>query len=474
MVVRLISVCLLLFVVLVKLSLADELRIATFAVDASPPIGSPLAYDPTKEITEPLSARGVILLGSGDPIVLCAVDWLGIANAANAKFREQIATAVGTDASRVVVHTLHQHDAPRCDLSAAELLSDRAAAHYDLPLIAQVIDQMSAAASESVKHSLAVESISVGEAEVIDVASNRRLLGPDGQVHTTRYTACKDPAIRELPVGTIDPVLRLITFNGKDGPLAALTFYATHPQSYYRTGQANPDFPGMARNQQQAATGVFHLHFNGAGGNIGAGKFNDGATENRQVLANKMAQGMKQAWENRRPQALATAAVDWSYVVANLPVGAHLNASELQAAITSETTGFAERCNAAETLAFLHRANERREVAMPISRLKLGDVQLLFMPGELFVEYQLSAQAMAPNSTVMLAAYGDYGTAYIGTRAAYGQGGYEVSQRATHVSLDVEEALVNAMRTLLSASDARVLPSDFTERTGSLPDRAPE
>jgi hypothetical protein len=225
----------------------------------------------------------------------------------------------------------------------------------------------------------------------------------------------------------------------------------------------------MARNQREAATGVFHLHFNGAGGNIGAGKFNDGSTENRQVLADRVADGMRAAWENLREQQVATADVSWAHTIARLPVAAHLQHDELAARVAAEETGYAERCNAAEMLGFLQRAEADRRVPVGISRLQLGDVQLLFMPGELFVEYQVAAQAMVPDSTVMLAAYGDYGTAYIGTRAAYGQGGYEVSQRATNVSHDVEAALVTAMRSLLDASDLRVLPSDFTETTGPLP-----
>ncbi len=77
-----------------------------------------------------------------------------------------------------------------------------------------------------------------------------------------------------------------------------MTFYATHPQSYYRTGMANPDFPGLARNARQKETGIPHIHFNGAGGNIGAGKWNDGSHENRQILADRVAAGMKQAWED--------------------------------------------------------------------------------------------------------------------------------------------------------------------------------
>src|SRR5689334_16022869 len=54
-------------------------RLATFDVDATPPIGSLLAYDPmTNRWDLGLRARGIVLLGAGDPIVLCAIDWIGI------------------------------------------------------------------------------------------------------------------------------------------------------------------------------------------------------------------------------------------------------------------------------------------------------------------------------------------------------------------------------------------------------------
>src|SRR3954452_12217682 len=99
------------------------LKVGVFAVDASPPIGSPMAYDPTKEVVQPLSCRGVVLIGDGDPVVLCAVDWIGIGNDGQAEFRAALAKAAGTTAKRVSVHALHQHDAPHCDFSADRLLA---------------------------------------------------------------------------------------------------------------------------------------------------------------------------------------------------------------------------------------------------------------------------------------------------------------------------------------------------------------
>jgi hypothetical protein len=82
---------------------AEPLKVGVFAVDASPPIGSPLAYDPTKGVAHPLSCRDVVLRGEGRPIVLCAVDWIGIGNDGQLEFRQALAVAAGTGPERVVV-----------------------------------------------------------------------------------------------------------------------------------------------------------------------------------------------------------------------------------------------------------------------------------------------------------------------------------------------------------------------------------
>jgi glycosyltransferase involved in cell wall biosynthesis/gas vesicle protein len=48
-------------------------------------------------------------------------------------------------------------------------------------------------------------------------------------------------------------MVSLISFWNNDKPIAVLSYYASHPQSYYRTGVANPDFPGIARFLRQLA-----------------------------------------------------------------------------------------------------------------------------------------------------------------------------------------------------------------------------
>ena len=61
---------------------------------------------------------------------------------------------------------------------------------------------------------------------------------------------------------------------------------------------------------------------------------------------------------------------------------------------------------------------------------------------------KLAAQKMRPDSSVLMAAYGDYGMGYIGTAIAYTQGGYETGP-VSRVAPEVETVLMDAMRTLL-------------------------
>ena len=83
--------------------------------------------------------------------------------------------------------------------------------------------------------------------------------------------------------------------------------------------------------------------------------------------------------------------------------------------------------------------------------LRIGSARILHMPGELFVEYQLAAQAMRPELFVAMAAYGDYAAAYIGTEIAYIQGGYETQPTSSNVSPGVEGVLLDGLRRLLDA-----------------------
>jgi hypothetical protein len=239
----------------------------------------------------------------------------------------------------------------------------------------------------------------------------------------------------------------MISFWDGTEPVAVLTYYATHPQSYYRTGLANPDFPGMARDQRQEATKTPHIHFNGAGGNITAGKWNDGAPENRQVLADRVAMGMAKAWANTMKTPIGAVDLSWESIPVALPPAPHLDETRLEADVNDVAKSVRERAKAASELVWLRRCHAGETI--DVSCLRLGKARVLHLPGELFVEYQLAAQRLRPDLFVAMAAYGDYAPGYIGTEVAYSQGGYETGPHASLVAPSVERTLMDVIERLL-------------------------
>jgi hypothetical protein len=428
------------------------LKIAVFEADVTPPLGTPLCdglVPPAKEIVDPLSARGIILFTNEQPIVLCAIDWVGIGNSGHTAFRDALAKAAGTTRERVCVHCLHQHDAPGCDFEADEVLRPFKldGKLFDPGFARKAIERLAGAVAKAAKKPQTVTHLGVGKAKVEGVASNRRVMGPDGKVKYVRYSATKDPKIRAEPEGLIDPFVQVLAFFDGPTPLAILTYYATHPQSYYGKGGVSCDFPGLARNfRERALPGPMHIHFNGAGGNVTAGKYNDGAVENRLVLADRLARGMRAAYESLKKEPIDAAKVSWRFTTAALPLSKLYKAKGLKGRVADAELKEADRLRAARNFVWARRCEAGETIDMQC--LQAGSAYVLHMPGELFVEYQLAAQQMRPKSAVLMAAYGDYGMGYIGTAIAYTQGGYETGP-VSRVAPEVEDVLMKAMRELL-------------------------
>jgi len=428
------------------------LRIATFNIDATPPIGSALCdalVAPVKEIVDKLSCRGIVFLTDDKPIVICVLDWVGLGNGGHDAFRKALAEAAGTTIDRVTVHATHAHDAPGCDFDAQKLLAEHGIpnAQFDPTFARDVIDRAAGALRESIKNPRKVTHLGTGKAKVENVASNRRVLGPDGKVKWTRTSSTRDPEARAQGEGVIDPFVYSISFWDGDAPVVCMTYYAVHPQSHYGKGGVSCDFPGLARNQREAALpGVVHLHFDGAGGNVTAGKYNDGNPANREVLTKRLADGMSDAWKATRWTAITPKDLTWKSVDIALPPATWLKEEALLATVSDAKKVERFRVIAARQLAWLRHCQAGRKVHL--SCLAIGNTRLLHLPGEIFVEYQIAAAEMAGGRFVATAGYGDYGMGYIGTKISYTQGGYETGP-ASLVSPEVEAVIMGAMAELL-------------------------
>ncbi|MCA9175213.1 MAG: twin-arginine translocation signal domain-containing protein [Planctomycetales bacterium] len=406
----------------------QQLRVAPFRFDVTPPMGHPLCggwIKPVVAVDDPLEAIGYVLLGAGKPIVVCVVDWTGILNRAHFQWRAALAEAAGTTPDRVTVHCVHQHNAPFACLDAEQIVLDQG----DLPHIVELdffercLSAGRLAVQQAMRNQIPVTHIAHGEAKVEKVAGNRRIIGPDGKVISQRGSSSKNPEHHKLPEGLIDPMLKTVALYHGERKVVASHYYACHPMSYYGDGRVSADFCGLARKERQAAEpDCTHLYFNGCGGNIGAGKYNDGSKEMRPVLVSRILAGIVGSEEGLRPQPITS--VRWVTEDIRPPANPAFDAERLLKQISDKSQAVVARNRPSYTVAWLQRSLE--QLPITLGGLHINDVSMIHLPSECFIEYQLRAQAAAPQRFVACAAYGDGGPWYIPTADAYPQGGYAV------------------------------------------------
>ena len=403
-----------------------QLNISTFRADVTPPIGHPLCagwYSTALGIADPLHALGIILLGAGQPVVLCALDWAELSNRSHMRWCETLAEAAGTTPDRVVVNCTHAHCTPWPDEEAQRLVST----YPDVPQVMDPVwgEQALAGVAGAVRGAAAdlvpFTHIGLGQAAVERVASNRRILGPDGKIKAVRWTKTTDPAVRAEPEGLIDPYLKTISFWHDTRKLAALHYYAVHPTSYDDDRMVTSEFTGLAREQLNAEEpNALHIYFTGCAGNITAGKYNDGAIENRPVLTGRIYRGIVES--EKEIERVAVSSFEWRVEPIFLPPREDLNASDLQTLIADDSATGYDRNHAAIMLASLWR----QDVPIMLSYLDFGErAGILNLPGESFIEYQLFAQQQRLDAFVAVSAYGDCGPGYICMEESYTEGGYE-------------------------------------------------
>lgn len=446
------------------------LDMATFRVEVTPPIGEGpcLGYMPRVEwIEHPLELRGVVLRTPKLTCVLAAIDFCGLCNSSDRRLREALADAAGTTPDQVALQSLHQHSAPVLDLDGAKLLfgpdSDRVAQH--VAFTEAIATKATAAIGAAVRTWTPVRRIVASRAVAERLGANRRIPQPDGSLAVrASYTA--EPDIRDAPEGLIDPWVRTLTFFGPDQPIVQFHYYASHPQTIYGDGRISWDVPGLARARLEEETGVFPIYWTGCGGNIAFGKYNQRTAASRRELADRLYDAMARAHRvavtdvdpatitpaTRRDQVveldrLEESEIRWSMApLAFTPRDdGPFRPEALQRELQPDRP-FSARLTAAAAAAWFARLGAGHRSAM--QQLRLGPIDLLHLPGEPFVEFQLFAQQADGARFVAVAGYGECGMWYYGPDRIYTEvGGYEQTWSFTGpCAASIEQAITRLVR----------------------------
>lgn len=435
---------------------APGFRLAVFSADVTPPVGHPLLAGATvtpdaKRVDDPLFALGFVLLGGERPVVVCSIDWCEIRNDAYDRWRDALAEAAGTTRERVLVTSIHQHDAPLPDLEAQRILEKHQAKAkiFDLEFHEQCVQRAARALKDSLSKARLVTHLGLGKGKVEKVASNRRFMTRGGKLSFDRSSMSggkEDQAA--APEGEIDPFLRTLSFWDGDRPVCALHAYAVHPMSYWGTGFVTSDFPGLARKRRQADdAGVHQIYASGASGDVTAGKYNDGNHANRAVLADRLYLGMKAAWQDTKRLPLSKAAFRSAPMLFTPRDTAGFKIAEMTAALSHPMAS--KQSLAALGLSARKRFDARQQVDLPV--IDFGAAQIVLLPGESYVHFQLLAQKLRPESFVLTMGYGESAAGYVAPDRAWDEGDGNLSLWCWNAPKTAEKVVTEALRTTLGA-----------------------
>lgn len=364
---------------------------------------------------DPLFARIFLLQDEAENALIVSLDYGGIYCSAFHDWRKELAAESQVPVNRVILHSLHQHDAPFIHLEAAAA-SETALDWSWFDIVKENVKNSVKALSGKLQP---VREIGWSETRIHGYASNRRIVLEDGSV-VPRWSRCENEKLRNKPVGVIDPMLRTLGFFGEKGDLiAAWSFYATHPQVANEAKRFSADAPGEAMNLlKMRFPRVQNSLFNGCFGNVTAGKYSsfsdlEGNIKHFGKLISDAVTLNLQAMEK-----IPAESFSWQHEEFDFP------ARELTPEDLAERA--AASPIAAKALAAIQEYGKRHGEKYAVEMLQIGGVRILFLSGELFIEYQLFIQSLAPDEKIAVA--GNCGDAlYIGTaRDLSDPKGYEV------------------------------------------------
>jgi hypothetical protein len=423
----------------------QTLQAGTAKVDITPPLTIPyLGYEPRhalfQAVHDPLYGRAVALDDGATQVMVIAADAIGFSNAIlgpgrsfTAEVRQRVQQQTGVPAAHVLLASSHAHSTPET-IDLRRLLDTPAAAAW----LEVLIDQLASAAAMAFRQRRPC-TLKAGKGQVQGLSHNRRILGPDGKV---MQRSLQTPALVRENLGLIDPetgVLLLVDADSRS--CTVLANFACHPVTVQVQPQVSADYPGvaMALVEQCVPNCLNSLFLQGACGNINPVRNTTGFDDVQRYGLMLGGEVVKLAAQCSAPEypasptRLAVAAETCYLPVRALPPRgpaqqAYDEAAAQLAAAQDEPAQAEWRRKqrvAEEALILIDRGTA--PIPAEVQVVRIGDMALVALPGEPFVELglEIKRRAVAPHTLVV--GYANDWIGYLTTPQAWDEGGYEVS-----------------------------------------------
>jgi hypothetical protein len=422
------------------------LRAGAARVDITPPLGTQIAGDigrlrPVEEVREPTYANVLALDRDGQVVVIISCDLGLIEHEYTGIIRGKIRERFGLPAAQVLIHSTQSHAAPAV---GPFMISPRIPLPDDLWFIR---------GDDPRYNPIAVEGILTAVGEALDarqpvmakagrwcdgrVAFNRRFVMRDGTGRTHPWPM-GDPNILYCE-GPIDPEVALLVLENAAGQaVAALLHHTCHPVHGYPERWASSGWPGAWVEGVRGLLGTqcVPLIINGLCGNIHhTNHLDPNFVDDYHEIGRKLTETAARILANLRP--VEGDALAWVTKTVEIPYRViddeQIAKDDAFLAAHPEPVWMDRDAGAIEwEWIYAHarkdlrlRKAESPTYAYEIQAFRLGDIVILGMEGEPFVEAQLDIKLASPAAFTLVAHMANGCAGYVPTRRAFANGGYE-------------------------------------------------
>jgi len=375
----------------------------TAKVDITPPIGAWLSgygsrKKPSEGILDPLYAKALVLGDGREKIAIVSADLLWVPLEMTNEIRQKVQEKIGIPQENIMICGTHTHFAPKID-RIAKTWPDAAVAEIDESYVQilkkKIFDSIMLADADSKQVSLGV-----GKGEMTEIVYNRRTKKPDG---TVAMTFNLPAASEDLTFGPVDPELCVLRVEDSDGALvAAVVNYACHPVSgdpmrdkFFYISADYPAYTARVIEQAEGGNCIFLL---GTAGNINPVRLN--RTHPRMQTGKALGGAVLRHIQFTQP--CGDVSISALKQPVRLPIKKDLP-PERKISI----------------------GKDAQTQDTEIQVLRIGDVYIVGLPGEVLVEIGLEIKAKAGIENLFVVSIANDAVGYVCQRAAYKEGGYE-------------------------------------------------
>jgi len=402
------KITLLLFVILLSgfvfcPSCQAALKAGCARVDITPPVGVWLSgyssrNKPSEQISDELYAKALVLDDGQNKIAIVSADLLWVPLEITAEVRGIVKQKIGVPESNVLICATHTHFGPKVEKIRKDW-PDTPASKVDKAYVQKLTKRIAESILTAAKNTRPVK-LGVVKGEISEIVYNRRTKKPDGSVAMTFRLPPADP---NLVFGPIDPEVAILRVEDTDSSIVGtIVNYACHPvcgatdnEEFY---SISADYPGYTARVVEQMEGGICLFALGTAGDMNPVRIRG---ENHRSRIGKALGGEVL----RRLQFVSTSG-DIALKALKKPVILPIKKDLPPERITD--------------------VNKPEEIlATEIQVLRIADIYILGLPGEILVEVGLEIKKKAGLENLFIVTLSNDTIGYVCHSQAYDEGGYE-------------------------------------------------